>query len=191
MLAAATKRARAVLLACAVLASGFAGGFVWGCGESLPTRIVPENPLVISDVLIGQGAGDFGIQVTVSAIIRNNFDETFDGPVDITGELHVWWPRRPDVEAHVPLRIQDRIRLAPGRTYRVEHTWLLTTDDGRNVLDLLTYSASDVRFGVAYARPETFVADLRMTVFAETGLLSTGPREFTLQGWRLVEETDL
>ncbi len=68
--------------------------------------------------------------------------------------------------------------------------WLLTTDDDRNVLDLLLFSSDDVRFGVAYARPETFVASLRMTVFRETGLLSSGPRQFTLQGWRLAGEVD-
>lgn len=161
-----------------------------GCAESLPSRIVPESPLVIEDVFIGQGTGDSGIQVVVSIIVRNDFGETFDGVVDISGELHVWWARRPDVEAHVPLQLRDQIRLAPGGTYRIEQSWLLDTDDGRDVLDLLVFSGADVRFGVAYAQPETFIADLRMTVFRETGLLSTGPQEFILRGWRVLEEVD-
>lgn len=160
------------------------------CAETLPSRIVPDSPLVISDVLISQGTGDFGIQVTVTTIVRNDFEETFDGVVDITGELHIWWERKPDVEAHIPLQVRDQIRLGPGQTYSIEQVWLLTTDDDRNVLDLLLFSSDDVRFGVAYARPETFVASLRMTVFRETGLLSSGPRQFTLQGWRLAGEVD-
>ena len=164
---------------------------IHSCGEQLPTRIVPASPLTISDVFISQGTGENGIQVTVSASVRNDFDETFDGVVAVTGELHIWWPRRPDVEAHIPLAFTDQIRLAPGGKYRVEQVWLLTTDDGRDVLDLLVFSAADIHFGVVYAQPETFVASLRMTVFHETGLLSTGPREFTLQGWRDISDNDL
>lgn len=182
-----TRTAYFVLL----LGLGLCAGLATGCAESLPTRIVPESPLVISDVLISQGTDAAGVQVSVSAVVRNDFDETFDGDVDITGELHIWWPRRPDVQAHVPLRVQDRLHLAPGQTYRVEQVWLLNTDDGRDVLDLLVFSGADVRFGVAYARPETFVANLRMTIFRETGLLSTGPQEFILEGWRVVEVDDL
>ncbi|MDA0334749.1 MAG: hypothetical protein O2782_06270 [bacterium] len=172
---------RTLLASCLVILS---------CSEQLPTRIVPESPLTIADVAISQGTGDDGIQVTVSASVRNDFDETFDGVVAVTGELHIWWPRRPDVEAHIPLSFSDQIRLAPGQKYRVEQVWSLTTDDGRDVLDLLVFSAADIRFGVVYAQPETFVASLRMTVFRETGLLSTGPREFTLQGWRVISDDD-
>ena len=160
------------------------------CAESLPPRIVPDSPLVISDVFISQGTGDFGIQVTVTTIVRNDFEETFDGVVDITGDLHIWSKRRPDIETHIPLQVRDQIRLGPGQTYSIEQDWLLTTDDDRNVLDLLLFSSDDVRFGVAYAIPETFVVSLRMTVFSETGLLSSGPREFTLRGWRLAGDVD-
>ena len=170
-----------LIMVCLVLSS---------CAEQLPSRIVPESPLVISDVFISQGTGDNGIQVTVSARVRNDFEETFEGMVDITGELHIWWLRRPDVEAHVPVQIRDQIRLAPGQTFRVEQVWLLTTDDGRDVLDLLEFSGADVRFGVVYAQPETFAASLRLTVFQETGLLTKGPQEFTLQGWRVITDTD-
>jgi hypothetical protein len=179
-------RARYLIMLCSVTACLVLSS----CAEQLPTRIVPPSPLVISDVFISQGADALGIQVTVTAIVRNDFDETFDGAVDITSELHIWWPRRPDVEAHVPLQIRDRIRLAPGETYRVEQVWFLTTDDGRDVLDLLVFSGEDVRFGVAYALPETFVAQLRMTIFRETGLLTTGPQEFTLQGWRSLADVE-
>ncbi len=152
---------------------------------------LPESPLVIEDVFIGQGTGDFGIQVMVSTTVRNDFEETFDGIVDITGDLYIWWERRPDVEDHVPLQLRTPIRLAPGETYRIEQLWFLTTEDGGDILDLLVFSGADVRFGVVYAQPETFVATLRMTVFQETGLLTSGPHEFTLEGWRLVEEVDL
>lgn len=162
---------------------------VFGCAEPLPSRIVPPNPLVIDNVTVSQGTGDFGIQVVVSVGVRNNFEETFDGQVSINGELHIWWKNRPDVEVHLPIQIVDQIRLVPGASYQIRELWFLQTDDGQSVLDLLIYPG-DVRFGISYARPETFVAEMRMTVFDATGLLSTGPQEFTLQGWRLDQTVD-
>jgi hypothetical protein len=162
-----------------------------GCSESLPPRFVPEGPLEISNVLIGQGTSKAGDPIiSVSTTVRNAYDETFDGTIDLTAEVRFWWPRRPDVEAHVPLQLSDHIQLGPGATYRVEQTWFLTTDDGRDILDLLTYFDDDIRFGIAYAQPETFVAEVRLTVFEETGLITSGPHEFVLEGWRPVEQDD-
>lgn len=161
-----------------------------GCGESLPTRIVPEGALAVDRVLIGQGTGDLGIEITVDAFVRNNYDETFEGRIELRGEAHIWWKNRPEIEATLPVEYSQEVRLNPGQTFRVEWVWFMQTDDGTEVLPLLNYSDGDVRFGIIYARPETFVCEVRMTAFEETGLLTWGPQEFTLTGWRWVEDDD-
>ena len=63
------------------------------------------------------------------------------------------------------------------------------TDDREDVLEMLDYSGGDVRYGVAYAKPEVFVMEVRVTLFDEIGFLTSGPHEFTLRGWELVESS--
>lgn len=159
---------------------------VSACDESLPTRIVPQNNLAITGVLISQQTGPAGIQVLTAFFVENTYEETFSGPVEITGNIRIWWKQRPHIEANLPIRQRLSLRLDPGEKHQIEKRWLLQTDDDRYVLDLLDFSGNDVRHGVRYARPADFLVDIGLTVFEETGLLTSGPHEFVLQGWKLV-----
>lgn len=156
-----------------------------GCGESLPARIQPQDALTIQKVIIGQGAGAAGIQVSVTAAVVNAYEETFEGLVDLRGNVRIWWPRHPDVTATLPLRGQQYLTLEPEQRYLVGTRWYLGLDDGRNMMSLLDFTGNDVRHGVQYARPETLMLEIEMTVFEATGLLRSGPHEFVLEGWRL------
>ncbi|MFH1569041.1 MAG: hypothetical protein ABIL09_13680 [Gemmatimonadota bacterium] len=160
------------------------------CSESLPTRLVPQAPLEISRVLIGQGTGPAGIEVSITAEVRNTYEETFDGDVDILGNARIWWVGRPEIEANLPVRQTTHLRLDPSQRHILRWVWHLQTDDGRNVMSLLDFSGHDERYGVLYARPETFALEVAVTVFRETGLLRSGPHEFALEGWKLAGESD-
>lgn len=158
---------------------------VSSCDESLPTRIVPQNDLEIARVLIAQQTGPAGIQVLSAFYVENMYDETFSGMVNAKGNVRIWWKRRPGFEANLPVRENTQLRLDPGERHAFEVRWLLRADDGRYLLDHLDFSGNDVRYGVRYARPEDFLLEISVTVFEETGLLTSGPHEFTLQGWEL------
>ena len=161
-----------------------------GCSESLPSRIVPEDTLEIAYVLSNQGTGLAGVHVSISINIENVYDETFIGAVDVIGNIHITWPRRPDVEINLPIRRQQtELLLDPGDAHIVDSFWFLQIDDGRNVMDLLDYSRGDIRYGVQYAEPETFLIDVTMTLFNETGLLTYGPEEFIFEGWKKLDDS--
>ena len=154
------------------------------CSESLPSRIEPQNTLEISDVVIEQGAGPGGIHVAIAVDVRNNYEETFSGLIDVDGNIHIWMKRNPTVEANVRIRTRADLELDPDETHFINSRWFLNTDDGVDVLDLLDFTTDDVRFGIHYAVPEIFLLEVKVTLFNETGLLTSGPHEFILQGWR-------
>ncbi len=157
------------------------------CDESLPSRLEPQGTLAIVNVAATQGAGPGGIHVTISVDVRNVYEETFAGLLNVRGNIHIWWKRHPEIEANIPVSHRANLLLDPGERHFITERWFLMTDDRRDVLDLLNFSNGDIRFGVAYANPELFVVEVKVTLFEETGLLTSGPHEFTLQGWRTVE----
>ena len=157
------------------------------CGESLPARIEPQGALEIVNVLANQGTGPGGIHIAIAVDVRNVYEETFAGPVNVRGNIHIWWKKNPEVEANIPISHRANLLLDPGERYFINERWFLMTDDRRDVLDLLDFTNGDIRYGVAYANPELFVLEVKVTLFEETGLLISGPHEFTLQGWRTVE----
>ena len=164
--------------------------FTLSCDESLPLRSGPQNTLEIVDVVIVQGTGGWGIEVSIAVIVENVYHETFDGVANIKGNIRIWWKRRPEIIANLSIEEYDYLQLDPGGRYVIESDWFLWTDDGQYVLDLLDYSNDDVRYGNIYARPEVFGLEVKVTIFEEIGLLVSEPYEFTLQGWKPVEGED-
>lgn len=156
------------------------------CNEALPPRIVPEDALVIDRVIINQATGPGGIFISIALDIRNFYEETFAGPVDVGGNIRIWWQRDPEVEVNLAISDQADLLLDPGEGYAINSAWLLQTDDGRNVFDLLDFNKNDIRDGIRYAAPEVFLLEVQVTLFKEVGLLESGPHEFVLQGWQAV-----
>ena len=158
------------------------------CDESLPTRIVPQNILGIENVIINQGTGPAGIHVSIAVGVQNVYEETFYDVVDITGNIHIWQKQNPSIEANLPISQHAKLQLKPGEKHFIYNFWLLETDDGQDIIELLDFSGNDARFGILYARPELFILEVKVTFFKETGLLTSGPHEFTLQGWKPVPQ---
>ena len=162
----------------------------FACEESLPTRITPLNTLKIVDVLISQGTGDWGIEVAIVILVENVYHETFSGVTNMNGNVRIWWKRKPEVIANLPIERYDYLRLDPGERLLIETRWFLWTDDDQYIIDLLDYSNNDVRYDIIYARPEVFGLEVKLTLFGETGLLVSEPYDFTLRGWKPVEDGD-
>ncbi|MCI0493567.1 hypothetical protein L0Z72_01060 [candidate division KSB1 bacterium] len=169
------------------------------CEESLPPRIVPQNTLEITGIIANQEGGDAGIFVAIKVFGVNRYIETFQDTVKVNGNIHIWWARKPEIEANVPLsnrhftdptRISGSVlTLDPGEEFHLETLWYLNTDDGNNIIDLLDFSNSPVIGGIVTAAPEKFVLEVQLTLFNETGLLRSKLHEFIITGWKVAETT--
>jgi len=155
------------------------------CGESLPARIEPEGALEIVDLYAGQSTDAGGFRVAVTIVVENAYEETFSGLVDVVGNLRFQWVEHPEIEANVPVRKIEHLRLDPGERWSIVQNWNLVGDEGEQILALLNWSDNDIRNGVHYARPEHFVLDVTLTLFKETGLLTAEPLPFSIQIWKL------
>jgi hypothetical protein len=118
------------------------------CDEALPARIEPQGALEISHVSANQGTGPGGIHITIAVDVQNTYEETFAGRVNVKGNIHIWWKRRPHIEANVPINHRANLFLDPGERHFITERWLLMTDDREDVLEMLDYSGGDVRYGV-------------------------------------------
>jgi len=171
--------------------------FFLTCDESLPPRIVPQDTLEITAIIANQGANAGGIFVAINVFGQNNYEETFQDTVDVKGNIHIWWARKPEIEANVPLdnrhftkptRISGNIlTLDPGEKFRLEALWYLNLDDGRYLINLLDFSNSSVINGIIIAKPEKFMVEVQLTLYEETGLLRSEPHEFIIEGWKIAE----
>lgn len=169
--------------------------FFLSCEESLPLRITPQNTLEITKIIANQEANG-GIFIAIYVCGENKYVDTFEDTVNVSGNIHIWWARKPEIEAHVPLnnthfieptRIQSNIlTLDPGEKFHLETKWYLYTDDRISILDLLDFSNSPVIDGIVTAQPEKFILQVQLTLFQETGLLRSQPHEFFITGWKVV-----
>ncbi|MBN2089574.1 hypothetical protein JW964_08165 [candidate division KSB1 bacterium] len=167
------------------------------CDESLPLRIVPQNTLEITRIIANQESGLGGIFIAIDINGVNGYSETFEDTVTVKGNVHIWWARKPEVQANVavgnqhfkpPTRISGKVlTLDPGEEFRLETFWYLNTIDGRNIIDMLDFSNSPVVDGMVTAAPEKFILEIQLALFAETGLMHSKRHEFILKGWKLAE----
>ncbi len=167
------------------------------CDESLPPRIVPQNTLEITDIIANQEGGAAGIFVALKVVGINRYGETFQDTVKVTGNIHIWWARKPEIEANVPLsnrHFKDPTRISgsvltldPGEEFHLETFWYLYTDDGKNIIDMLDFSNSPVIDGIVTAAPEKFLLEVQLTLFEATGLILSKPHEFIIKGWKIAE----
>ena len=173
--------------------------FFLSCEESLPPRIVPQNSLEITEIIANQEANGGGIFMAIKVIGVNRYADTFQDTVKVNGNIHIWWVRKPEIEANVPLdnrHFKDPTRISgsvltldPGEEFHLETLWYLKADDGKNIIDLLDFSNSPVIDGIVTAAPEKFVLEVQLTLFNETGLLRSKPHEFIITGWKVAETT--
>lgn len=169
----------------------------FSCDEALPPRMVPQNTLAITDLIANQEAGDGGIFVAIKVVGINRYGETFQDTVKVKGNVHIWWAKRPEIEAHVPLsnrHFKDPTRISgnvltldPGEEFHLETFWYCSTDDGTSIIDLLDFSDSPVVDGIVTAAPEKFVLEVQLALFEETGVLRSQPHEFIIKGWKRIE----
>ncbi len=169
------------------------------CDESLPLRIVPQNALEITRIIANQESSDAGIFIAIDITGVNGYSETFQDMVTVKGNVHIWWARKPEVQANVPIgnqhfkpptRISGKVlTLDPGEEFRLETFWYLDTVDGKNIIDMLDFSNGAVVDGLVTAAPEKFNLEVQLALFAETGLMHSKRHEFILKGWKLAESS--
>ncbi len=169
------------------------------CEESLPPRIVPQNTMEITEIITNQEANGGGIFIAIKVVGVNRYGETFQDTVKVKGNIHIWWAKKPEIEANVPLsnrhftdptRISGNVlTLDPGEEFHLETLWYLNTDEGKYIINLLDFSNSPVVNGIVTAAPEKFVLEVQLTLFEETGLLLSNLHEFTIIGWKIAEPT--
>jgi hypothetical protein len=128
--------------------------------------------------------------------INNQYSETFQDKVNIVGQVRIWLKRDPSVRATVAIRnyhlvapskiTGDVLTIDPGGRCDLKMYWYLILDDGRNVLDLLDYSAGVEREGLINAKPEVFEMEADIKLFSQTGYLHSDRLDITFTGTRKV-----
>jgi hypothetical protein len=166
----------------------------------LPPRIVPENTLHITDVFATQGTDGGGLVLVVLIIGENIYEDTFHDTVSLNGYAHIWWKKRPEIEAHVSLHnyhfttqneIVGRIlTLDPGDKFYIKTKWYFRTDAGNSVLDYFTFEENPDNNGYLHAKPETFVIQVKATLFDQLGFMESEPIEVEIKAWKKVELDD-
>lgn len=167
------------------------------CDESLPPYEQPQNALAITDVFPAQGLVDPGIEILNIYITGMNlYEETFDDTVNVQGEVRIWWKRHPEITATLPLSNGNfvpptpirgsRLTLETNDLFYMKTVWSLYTDDGQYLIDLLNFSAHDVRGDYEYAKTETLVIEVELLVFRQIGMIRAEPVEYEFVGFRRV-----
>ena len=170
------------------------------CEESLPTRQEPQNPLAITNVIYAQGMYSTGPFMEFLFLITNNYEETFQAEVTVTGHVTVWWKKRPDTRITLdlgnqhfvePSKINGKIlTIDPGSFCTLKIYWYLQLENGASLLDLLDYSDSVPSGGLIKSKPETFVMEAGIKLFDQTGYLQSKPLTFTFVGYKQAANPD-
>lgn len=170
--------------------------WLWSCDEKLPPRVEPANTLAITRVIYTQGMYDASAFMEFVVQITNRYTETFQDKVNVVGQVRIWLKRDPSVRATVAIRnyhlvapskiTGDVLTIDPGGRCDLKMYWYLILDDGRNVLDLLDYSAGVEWEGLINAKPEVFVMEADIKLFSQTGYLYSDRLEITFTGTRKV-----
>ncbi|NQT27445.1 hypothetical protein HQ585_18980 [candidate division KSB1 bacterium] len=167
------------------------------CNESLPLYEQPENSLAITRVLASQGLVEPGIPILYIVIEgMNQYEETYDDTVNVQGELRIWWERHPELSATLLLSNANfipptpihgsRLTLDPNQTFAMKTVYYFFSDDGQYIVDLLDYSANDIRGDYQYAKPETFIMKVDLLVYKQIGMISSESTKIEVTGFRRV-----
>ncbi len=172
---------------------------LFSCEETLPPRIVPADTLQIIDVIATQGTDGTGFVIVILIIGENVYEETFQDTVSLNGYAHIWWKKRPEIEAHVQLhnynftpenKMVGRIlTIDPGQKFYIKTRWYLNTDDGENVMEYFTFKPTPDNNGYIHA-PETFIIQVKATIFDQLGFMESDPVELEIKAWRKVDLGD-
>ncbi|MBN2355890.1 hypothetical protein JXO59_07240 [candidate division KSB1 bacterium] len=170
------------------------------CDEKLPPRIQPGSTMQISAFFADPAYYEWigGLCLRIYIAIENTYEETFHDTVSVGGQVRIWWERRPEMTATVPLsnydihpatRIEgDVVTMDPGEKIYLECFWNLITDDGQRILDLLDYGEIPPGGGQVFAKPEVFKLQASVLIFEETGHLESEIIETTLEAWKIIPE---
>ena len=168
---------------------------ILACDESLPPYEQPENTLVITEVLATQGTIGSGIPIlNVYLWGGNQYEETFDDTVSVSGHVRITWSDQPDLVSTLRLSngnftgttpIQgSRLTLDPGDTFSMKTVWYFYSDSGEYIIDLMDYSNNDVRGNYEYSKPEIFVIEVELLIYRQIGRIESEPLEVEITGYR-------
>lgn len=177
-----------------------AAALLLACEESLPPRVEPENPLVLTKMVANQGIYQAGPHMVFVIEISNLYEETFQEEVNVHGKVTVWWERKPEIRTELevtnshfvpPTRLTGSVlTLDPGERCALKVYWYLQLDDGSSLLDLLDYSGAVPAGGLIQSKPERFVVEAEIKLFNQLGYLQSERLGFTFIGTKSAATPD-
>jgi hypothetical protein len=125
--------------------------FIGSCDESLPPYRAPAG------LFEGWLRGSYVLTRTDNSLkvyftIRNIFDESFQGPAELTGSIRIVSARNPDIAKTFFLTARNIIEgsgydgatgtllLDPGKSIRLGVSWNFVDDEGRDLRDIFSDS---------------------------------------------------
>jgi len=173
------------------------GFLILSCREALPPYQTPQN------VLAGELAGLYVLSASDNSLkvfltVRNEFDETLEGPAKLTGKIEIVLLRDPRIRKTAVLgpsnvlqakgynRQTGVLSLDPQDSIRLGYSWNLVDDNGIDLrTDVFSYlpdptcpdTLPETR---RIALGEKFLISGELLVFDQTGQVVPASREFVL-----------
>jgi hypothetical protein len=163
------------------------------CEESLPTYQAPINVLGIEKIVAEQEYDpQQGINIKFEVIGRNFYEETLEDTLNVRGSIRIRWKREPAFQATLTLgndhfiktSVRDgMLRLDPLQDFVVTTRWWLKTDENLSFMDICAPDVATYDGEKIWSEPETFLFDVRLTVFDGSGDLPSREQTFELTVW--------
>ncbi|HLF15738.1 MAG TPA: hypothetical protein VI932_12710 [Bacteroidota bacterium] len=171
-----------------------AAGF--GCKESLPVYVDPQNVMLISIAAVEQlddhlaPPGKQMVRIILQGV--NMYEEPFLDSVRFDGTMKIYWERQPSRFKTLRLTQKDltdpslvsngKMLLVPAQAFSMELFWNMRSDDGVYLPWLMNFAWLSRRIcgpNVACADPETFIIETTLNVYDRLGVLRAPESKFT------------
>ena len=169
----------------------------FSCNESFPSRIIPNNVIVLKHVSANYGR--FAQSYILFAITGENiYEETLQDTLAVDGRINIWSKKRAEFKANVPLTYlggnyderfpnQTLFTLDPEEVFYIQIKWFGQSTDGRNIFDLLEFPDDRIKDNMSYSIPETLYYDIHLKIFDQPNMEMYIESDLVFESWKQVE----
>jgi len=162
------------------------------CEESLPSYESPVDLLAIRKMEASVGGVErSSLIIDIRGV--NNYDDTLQDTVRVTGTLDVWFPSHEDWRITIPLTNADLkppsrligrlLTIDPGDTFRLQASWDLVSKSGQDILPHIPDEYFYEKTGTHYTQAEQIKYQASFSLFRQAGYMESAVQEYQFKGF--------